>query len=667
MVVHSLSVLQIFPLLLLFASRGEARLFFADLSAEYYHLLMAWIAGFGQALSLLPTRPWQKWSLSALLAALLLLTTNALYLSPGLGILGLLLAAFSFADLWAPGRYRLWVAQGAQQAFLQSLVLFTVVFLILAPARVSDVQLWLFASVLASFSVLSFAFFCRDSWQRWRWVLLLLPVVALGSLHGQAYANSHVLLLWLQRLSIFVLYGTAVYLYWHKSQTSSAEPWYDRIIARPEIVVLLYFFGLAVLGAVLLQLPLMRPQSSDSAHAFIDGFFTAMSAISVTGLGVLDTQQDFNFWGQLMILLLIQLGGLGITSLSAWVLALLRSGRLHLAHEEALYQMSGQTRHLDTRSLVKKIFSYFLVFETVGALLLWPQFLLAGDSLWQGLWRAVFTSVSAFCNAGFSLQSDSLVAYANAPLLLLILSVLIIAGGFAPLLVLGLPQKIRTRRLGLQEKLVFSMTGALLFVGFALVLLVEWRHGLAGLGFGEKIVHAFFHSVTLRTAGFNALELASMQDISHVFSMFLMFIGGNPGSAAGGVKTITLAVLLVAAYAGLTERDSAQIFYRRIPVKIVFRSMLVILLGLAVHFVVFFFLSMTQNIPSLALLFESFSALGTVGLSLGATTQLDEVGKWIVIFAMLAGRVGPMTFVLLLMRRKKARAWQVPSEDVSIT
>jgi trk system potassium uptake protein TrkH len=203
--------------------------------------------------------------------------------------------------------------------------------------------------------------------------------------------------------------------------------------------------------------------------------------------------------------------------------------------------------------------------------------------------------------------------------------------------------------------------------GFLYFLFVEWSHSLNDLDVVDRIVNSWFQSVTTRTAGFNSVNLVESRGVTQLFFMVLMFIGGNPGSTAGGVKTVTIAILAIAGYSALKKRDAATAFGKRIPHKTIYQALLVLTLGVLIHFISFFFLSVTQNVDTISLLFETFSALGTVGLSTGATNQLDEIGKAIIIFCMLAGRVGPITFILLLMKQSSQRNWKVPQEDVSIT
>ncbi len=440
---------------------------------------------------------------------------------------------------------------------------------------------------------------------------------------------------------------------------------FRQAFSKPELIVISYFALLAILGGLLLQLP--ATHASQETHPFINSVFTAMSAVSVTGLSIYNIGTDYSFAGQFVIMLLIQLGGLGIVSMSAWVLLIFDSRRLSLHHETTITEMSGDKTTMSANELIKKIFYYFASFELTGAAILYFAFINLGFSPSEALWQALFTAVSAFCNAGFGLQSDNLILFQSDSLILITISILIIAGGIAPLLALKLPRKFKTKRVSLQDKLSVATTIVLLVAGMIFFLPVEWSHSLKELSFADKIVNAWFMSVSARTAGFNAVSFSELRDVSSIVTIVLMFIGGNPGSAAGGIKTVTAAVIFFAGLSALRSYKETRAFGRTISNVSIYRAIAITGLGLIAGFFAFLMLSLTQTIEALPLLFETVSALGTVGLSLGATTELDGVGKLVIIFCMLAGRVGPMTFILLLMRRSPDTRWSVPKEDVFIS
>lgn len=438
----------------------------------------------------------------------------------------------------------------------------------------------------------------------------------------------------------------------------------NRLFRQPEILIMMFFAGLALFGALCLQMPFATRLAQ--GPQLIDALFTAVSAICVTGLNVLDPAVDFSFAGQVIILILIQLGGIGIVSMSAWVLFFFSDKRLSIAHEQTISELSASRHNLTPRGLIKRVLGYFMAFEVIGALLLVPLFTTHGDTLPEAVWRAIFTSISAFCNGGFALQSQSLIPYQSDPAILGVISFLIIAGGFAPLVMLRAPWR-RFKHWQLQDKISVVTTGILLGGGGLLMLILEWHHTLSGLGFFDKLVNAWFQSVTTRTAGFNSIEMGQLQDVTMVFFMALMFIGGNPGSAAGGIKTTTIAVLGLAAFAVLRGEREVRIFNRSIDSAVIFKAIATFGVGLLMGFGAFMSLAMTQKMATVPLLFETVSALGTVGLSTGGTANLDEVGRVIIMVCMFMGRVGPLTFALLLLRRSARSRWLLPKEEVYVS
>ncbi|MCB9780710.1 MAG: potassium transporter TrkH [Alphaproteobacteria bacterium] len=422
----------------------------------------------------------------------------------------------------------------------------------------------------------------------------------------------------------------------------------DALLGSPVNLLVASFVGLAVAGTGLLLLPFSttRPGSIGS----LDALFTAVSASCVTGLAVLDTPVDFTPFGQLVILVLIQLGGLGIMAF-ATAAAVLLGRRLGVKEELAAAQlMGGAGTRADLESALFTMFRVTFVTELVGVLLLAPMFWQAGDTPLQALWRAVFTSISAFCNAGFALQSDSLVGYQETPGVLLVLSVVIVVGSLGPA-VIATTTWARPRRQPLHNRLVLVTTAALLLVPFVAFLAIEWDHAFAGLGAGDRVVNAWFQSVTLRTAGFNAVDLTALQPASWTLSILAMLVGGSPGSTAGGAKTTTLAVLMLAVWAAVRGHHEAEAFGRRIPHRTVYEAAAIVTVFLILSAGALLALQLTQELPLDEAIFEVVSALATVGLSTGATGRLDAIGKLVITACMFAGRVGPLTVFILLAGR----------------
>lgn len=593
-----------------------------------------------------------------------LILFNILYLYPTLGIIALILFLFGTFHFLNRLNVKTELSSIIWTDLLISFLLFLIPVFIVPKNEIFSSLLFQYSMNLSSltFLYLSTNYLVKPS-------KYLTAIFGLASLVPLSLMITNQILI-LDLTFIFFLVLSIIlfgYVSFRPQSIKAIEKQYDSLFTKPELIVIGYFLSVAFIGAFFLQLGISQANQL-TKHSFIDSFFTTISAVCVTGLAVFNTPVDFTFFGQGVILILIQLGGLGITTLSAWILLILSSGRLSYSHEETLYSMSGSAVKLDVGAFLKKIATYFFAVELMGAFFLFLGFFPYYDSWTMALWHAIFTSISAFCNAGFALQSDSLIPFNQSPFILFTVSFLIILGGFAPLMALELPKKLKNKKLNLQDKLALITTISLLILGFVFFLSAEWGHSLSNLNIIDKISNSWFQSVTTRTAGFNSVDLTETRSITLFVIMALMFIGGNPGSTAGGIKTITMAILTIAAFNSLKENYKAEVFGRWIPYKTIFRSILIFMLGVIIHFVAYFFMSVTQhNINPIDLLFEVFSALGTVGLSTGATVKLDEIGKIIIIFCMLIGRVGPLTFLLLLIKQNSKQRWTTPEEDVIVT
>jgi len=446
------------------------------------------------------------------------------------------------------------------------------------------------------------------------------------------------------------------------SLQAQEDRWWKILLVHPARVLLTTFFGLCCMGTLLLLLPWATPPDG---IAFVDAAFTSVSAVCVTGLIVLDTPRDFTPFGQGLLLLLIQLGGLGIMSITT-VGMYAMGRRLSLTQERLMTSMTDTDHQHLVFSLVTILRVTFLA-EGLGALVLSALFYTCGDPPAQAVWRGLFTAVSAFCNAGFALQSSNLVPYQGNPLILHTVALLIIFGGMAPATSLLVPQWLAGRPVNVGVRLALVTTIVLLFGGAAAFLVFEWNGILSGLSVGDKIHNAWFQSVTLRTAGFNSVDLAGSINPSCLFMIMLMFIGGSPGGTAGGVKTTTIAVLVMTFWASVTGRSEVIVQNRRIPPTTINRAITIVASGALVWVGIVLMLEITQRIAARDLLFEVTSALGTVGLSLGATSQLDAVGKIIVMLAMFVGRIGPMTMFMLLSEDRSVSASRCLDAKISLT
>lgn len=470
------------------------------------------------------------------------------------------------------------------------------------------------------------------------------------------------------------------------------------LAGHPARMVALSFLILILIGSALLMLPRATPPGYRPAY-FIDALFTSTSAACVTGLIVRDTGSEFSRFGQTVILGLIQLGGLGIMIFGS-VFVMLTRRSLGMKQAAAMSEMLSQENYGQIARLVRFIVSTTLFAELAGALLLWPMFDGAG-----GGFAAVFHSISAFCNAGFALQADSFIGYRTTWQVMLLVPGLIIVGGLGfPVLqdiVTWIQSTVRTQinralrrprgpraRLMLHSKLTLLTTAALLVVGAIALLGMENlarpgdRVGQPSLGSGtirandwqrtegfDRLGQAWFTSVTARTAGFNTIDMDDLSPAGKLWVCGLMFVGGSPASTAGGIKTVTFAVLVMLVISMLRRRHDVEVHKRTIAAEIVRRAATLAILYLSLVAGTTLALCITQHSPTVRfidVMFEAFSACGTVGLSLGETANLTEPSKVVIILAMFAGRVGPLTLLVGLMARLRTARYSYPSESVII-
>lgn len=415
---------------------------------------------------------------------------------------------------------------------------------------------------------------------------------------------------------------------------------------RPAVLILGTFAGMATLGAILLSFP---AASQHAPLSFLDALFTATSAACITGLTVLDTPNAFTDFGLVVILILIQLGGLGIMVLSTFATVLL-GGRLALRSEQALEEVLDLSSPRAAYELVRFIVLCTLALEALGAVILLLRFYQHGLPLADAVWAGVFHAITAFCHAGFSLWTDSLVPFKTDATVLFVHMTLILAGalGFPVLAALWLRARGATRRFSLQTRVVLWMTLILTVTGTLLYAALEWNATLQGLTIGQKWINALFQSISLRSAGFTSLDLQPVQQATIAVMILWMFIGAAPGGTGGGIKVTTLAVLMAAIPALLRAQPRAALFGRAIPHEILYRAATIVtvaglITGTSVIVVLAF-----HDLPFAHVIFEVVSAAATVGLSLGITADLEPAGKWIIIALMFVGRVGPTSLALAL-------------------
>ena len=415
-------------------------------------------------------------------------------------------------------------------------------------------------------------------------------------------------------------------------------------VARPALLILSTFAVMAGTGALLLSFP---AASRGAPLAFIDALFTATSAGCITGLTVVDTATTFTDFGLAVIVVLLQLGGLGIMVLSTFATVLL-GGRLALRSEQALEEVLDLASPGSAYKLTRFIVLSTLAIEAVGACLLAWAFHGRGLDVGEALWAGVFHAVAAFCHAGFSLWPDSLVSFQSDGLVLGVHMVLMLVGslGFSVMAALWLRMVGAQRRFSLQTRVVLWMTLGLLVLGTLGYTALEWEASLRGMSTGWKWVHALFMSITLRSGGFTSVDLGPVEPATVVMMMMLMFIGAAPGSTGGGIKVTTFAVMLAAIPALIRAQPRATLMRRTIPLEIIYRAATIVTVAALVVGLALILLLATHKLRLDWMAFEVISALSTVGLSLGATGELGALGKWVVIGLMFIGRVGPTSLAL---------------------
>ena len=434
----------------------------------------------------------------------------------------------------------------------------------------------------------------------------------------------------------------------------------------PARVLVLGFAGLITVGALLLTLPIAS--RTGTSLGLLDAYFTATSAVCVTGLVVVDTHDFFTPFGQVVILLLIESGALGFMTLST-ILALVLGRRINLRERMLIQEAFNQYALAGAVDLVRKVVYLTLSIQAVGAFLLaWrfvPQF-----GWGRGGFYSLFHAVSTFANAGFDLMGGfrSLTAYEGDWLVSLTVAGLIIMGGLGFTVLLDLGRKRSFHRLALHSKMVLVVTGVLIVAGTVLILLFEMFNPetMAGLGWGQRVLGAFFQSVTARTAGFNTLPIGGMYNATLFITIILMFIGASPASTGGGVKTSTIGVLLATVYSTIKGRQEVVLFDRRLSADTTSRALTVVVVSFLLVTGATVLLTFSEPFTFIRVLFEAVSAFGTVGLSTGITPELSAAGRLFLILLMFAGRVGPVTLAVALATQERPVWIRYPEEKVIV-
>ena len=429
-------------------------------------------------------------------------------------------------------------------------------------------------------------------------------------------------------------------------------------------IITLGFAGVILLGALLLMLPIST--TGENVTPFNETLFTATSAVCVTGLVVQDTGCYWSTFGQAVILALIQIGGLGVVTVAA-SFALLSGRKISLMQRSTMQDAISAPKVGGIVRLTRFILRGTLLIELIGALAMLPVF--CRDYGWHGIWLAVFHSISAFCNAGVDILGTnnnlypSLTGYVQNPVINITIMLLIITGGIGFLTWDDICEnKLHIHRYRMQSKVILVTTLVLIVLPALFFFFVDFD----ALPRGERVQAALFQSVTPRTAGFNTVNLSAMSGASQGMMILLMLIGGSPGSTAGGMKTTTLAVLLANAAATFRQRDSAQFFGRRVDCGAVKTAATILTMYLALFFGGAVFISVYENLPLSPCLYETASAVGTVGLTLGITPQLHIPSQAVLIALMYLGRVGGLTLIYAAVSSKKSGNAKLPQERITI-
>lgn len=453
---------------------------------------------------------------------------------------------------------------------------------------------------------------------------------------------------------------------------------------RPGRLVICSFLVAILLGAVVLCTPFANARNADGIRCWthpVDALFTATSAVCVTGLIVKDTGGGWSLFGQLTILALIQVGGLGIMTIYAFLLAMMRK-RLSMGVERVLGGVIDADATENVGTLIKFICLLTLFAEAIGAVGLYLSWRPEFSGFWQCAYHSVFHAISAFCNAGFSLNADSMVKYQGNLAVNGVMWSLIIVGGLGFLVVRDLGRYARWRLLGrsgprarlrVHTRVVLAITALLLVLGFVVILGTETNASFDGMTFKTRVLSAIFQSVTPRTAGFNTVETGSLAPSTTLLMMALMFIGGSPGSTAGGVKTSTVGIMVASILATARGRREAEMFHHSVRQETVHRVASIILLSVSVLVTGMFMLLISERTliadgrsSFMQVAFEAASAFGTVGLSLGLTAKLSIAGRLIIPVLMFVGRLGPVTLMMTAASSEGSVSYSFPEGQVLV-
>lgn len=433
-------------------------------------------------------------------------------------------------------------------------------------------------------------------------------------------------------------------------------------------IITLSFLVVIVIGALLLSLPISS--SNGVFTPFLDSLFTSTSSVCVTGLVVYDTFNHWSVFGRILIILMIQIGGLGLMTIVTLVSMLL--GKKIDIHERKLAtQSSGSMSEGKTLKLIRKIVFGCLSIEALGALFLSFRFC-NQFGFWKGIGFSVFHSVSAFCNAGFDLMGgfgdfSSFVPFSGDYFVISVIMILVVVGGIGFIVWEDIiKNRLHFSKYSLHSKIVLITTISLILSGFVLFFILEYNNTLDNMSIGKKILSAMFLSVSPRTAGFNTVPMTDLTDSSKLITVILMLIGGSPGSTAGGMKTTTIAVTVLCTITAIKGRSNTEVFKRKLADEFIRQAVAIFTVYIFVVCVSTVLISAVQGFEFVDVLYEVASAAGTVGLSAGLTTKLNEFSKVLIMILMFMGRIGILTFAMALGEKKVQAPIARPVEKIML-
>ncbi len=418
------------------------------------------------------------------------------------------------------------------------------------------------------------------------------------------------------------------------------------------------------IGAILLSLPMST--KNNQFFPFVDALFIATSCTCVTGLTTVVVSETFNLFGQFVMMVLIQIGGLGFLTLMAFVISKTRN-KFRLKEKDTMKEMLNQDKVIDMKVFIQDIMKYTFLFELIGAILI--AFTMVPEFGWiDGIFKSIFLAVSAFCNAGFdTLGQVSLQNYIDQPFFMIIIMLLIILGGLGFALWFDVRDQLKRwfkkeitfkklkKSLSFHTKVVLFMTLFLIFIPAFIMLLLEWNNvdTIASFNVPQKILAMLFESVALRTAGFASIAYSGLQVSTSIIMILLMFIGGSPGGTAGGIKTTTMLIIMMHIISTLRQNEKVVLWKKTISKDVIVKAMGIFYLNIMVYFVGIFALSLVESFDFIAICFEVMSALATVGSTLGITSELSITGKLIISLIMYIGRIGIVTLLVSLLKKNQ--------------